>query len=160
MHELALKLDNLTKEFRTKLPKSEGLVLQSTACKAARQRAQQVSEKYKSLPLKIRRGRFRSNWKVRNRVGTKVEQLKKVIYMYIISMHTLTYVYNYIHNQLPQAAELFVRQGPKTMREANDYNKSPTEDSQTKSQTAASLISHLGSYFCRIAYFIYVLVNI
>ena len=97
MHELALKLDILTKEFRTKLPKSEGLVLQSSARKAARQRAQQVQKKYKSLPLKIRRGRIRSNWKVRNRVGAKVEQLKKVhtcIYYilcaYNLCMYTIT----------------------------------------------------------------------
>ena len=80
LHELSAKLhvDDLAKEFRSKLPKSEGLVLQPNARRAAKRRAQQVSKKYKALPLKIRRGRVRTDWKVRNRVGAKVDRLKKV----------------------------------------------------------------------------------
>ena len=78
LHELSVKLDDLAKEFRSKLPQSEGLVLQPNARRAARRRAQQVSKKYKALPLKTRRGRVRTDWKVRNRVGAKVDRLKKV----------------------------------------------------------------------------------
>ena len=78
LHELSAKLEDLAKEFRSKLPKSEGLVLQPNARRAAKRRAQQVSKKYKALPLKIRRGRVRTDWKVRNRVGAKVDRLKKV----------------------------------------------------------------------------------
>jgi hypothetical protein len=78
LHELSTKLDDLAKEFRSKLPQSEGLVLQPNARRAAKRRAQKISKKYKALPLKIRRGRVRTDWKVRNRVGAKVDRLKKV----------------------------------------------------------------------------------
>lgn len=78
LHNFSAKLEDLAKEFRAKLPKSEGLVLQPNARRAARRRAQQVTKKYKALPLKVRRGRVRSDWKIRNRVGAKVDQLKKV----------------------------------------------------------------------------------
>ena len=78
LHDLSAKLDDLAKEFRSKLPKSEGLVLQPTAHRAARRRAQRVTKKYKALPSKIRRGRLRSDWKVRNRVGAEVDRLREV----------------------------------------------------------------------------------
>ena len=44
LHDLSAKLDELTKEFRTKLPKSEGLVLQPNARRAARHRAQRITK--------------------------------------------------------------------------------------------------------------------
>ena len=63
LHDLSAKLDDLTKEFLSKLPKSEGLVLQPNTCRSVRRRAQRVTKKYKALPLKIRRGRVRSDQK-------------------------------------------------------------------------------------------------
>ena len=78
MHELSLKLEEVVRDFRSKLPKSEGLILLPNARKAAKNRAKAVSKKYKSLPAKIKRGRIRSDWRIRNRVGAKVEQLRKV----------------------------------------------------------------------------------
>ena len=66
LHELSAKLDDLAKEFRAKLPWSEGLVLQPNARRAAKRRGQQISKKYKALPLETRHGRVHTDWKVRN----------------------------------------------------------------------------------------------
>ena len=77
MHpKLAEKIQDLVSEGITNVP--EGLVLQPNAHRAAKRRAQQVCKTYKTLPFKTRRGKVCTDWKVRNRVGAKVDRLKKV----------------------------------------------------------------------------------
>ena len=46
--------------------------------KSVRKRAQQILKKYSSLPLSVRRGRQKSDWHYRTRVGKKASELRKV----------------------------------------------------------------------------------
>ena len=76
--ELHADIEKLVAKFRAKLPTQNNLVLRPQACNAARKRAKAISQKYRTLPLRIRRGRVRDDWRHRNRVGQKAIALKKV----------------------------------------------------------------------------------
>ena len=85
LHILGSQVEELITSFRTKLPKSEGIILRPEARKSVRKRAQQILKKYRPLPLSVRRGRQKSDWHHRNRVGQKASELRKV--------YTLTPIY-------------------------------------------------------------------
>ena len=78
LHMLGSKVEELITNFRTKLPKSEGIILRPEARKSVRKRAQQILKKYRPLPPSVRRGRQKSDWHYRNRVGQKASELRKV----------------------------------------------------------------------------------
>lgn len=46
--------------------------------RAKQRRAKQIKQKYLTLPLLLRRGRKRNDWRFRGRVGQKADTLKKV----------------------------------------------------------------------------------
>lgn len=76
--ELYVKIEEQVTEFRSKLPKQDGLVLRPQVRNAVKKRAKAISQKYRALPLRIRRGRVRDDWRHRNRVGWKADALRKV----------------------------------------------------------------------------------
>ena len=78
LETLATKLDSLICDFRAVLPNAEGLILRPQARLAARKRANKVKHKYLSLTMRLKRGRSRSDWKYRNRVGQRAESFRKV----------------------------------------------------------------------------------
>ncbi len=78
LDKLATKLDTLITEFRAILPKNDGLILRPQARFAARKKAQQVKHKYMNLTSRLKRGRPKSDWRYRNRVGQKSDALRKV----------------------------------------------------------------------------------
>ena len=78
LHILGSKVEDLITNFRAKLPKSEGIILRPEARKSVRKRAQQILRKYRPLPPSVRRGRQKSDWHYRNRVGQKASELRKV----------------------------------------------------------------------------------
>ena len=78
LHILGSKVEELITNFRIKLPKSEGIILRPEARKSVRKRAQQILKKYRPLPPSVRRGRQKSDWHYRNRVGQKASELRKV----------------------------------------------------------------------------------
>ena len=82
LEQLATKLDSLIMEFRAVLPQAEGLTLRPQARFAARKKAQEIKHKYLKLPLRLKRGRPKSDWRYRNRVGQKAESFRKVHLMY------------------------------------------------------------------------------
>ena len=73
--ELHADIEKLVAKFRAKLPTQNNLVLRP---QARRKRAKSISQKYRTLPLRIRRERMRDDWRHRNRVGQKAIALKKV----------------------------------------------------------------------------------
>ena len=75
---LANKLDNIITEFRSCLPKADGLLLRPQARLLSKKRAKQIQYKYLTLPPRIKRGRAKDDWRYRNRVGHKAETLRKV----------------------------------------------------------------------------------
>ena len=80
LEELTKKLECLIKEYQCHLPRSDCLILR----RQARQRAKQIKRKYLALPLLLQRGRKKTDWRFRNRVGQKADALRKV-YKHIIS---------------------------------------------------------------------------
>ena len=78
LEQLATKLDSLIMEFHAVLPQREGLTLRPQACFAARKKAQKIKHKYLNLPLRLKRGCPKSDWRYRNRVGQKAESFRKV----------------------------------------------------------------------------------
>ena len=78
LEKLASKLDLLISDFRASLPKSEGLILRPQARFAARNRARKIKHKYLNLTLRLKRGRTKSDWRYRNRVGQKANTFRKV----------------------------------------------------------------------------------
>ena len=76
--ELHASIEELVTGFRAKLPKQDSLVLRPHARITARKRAKAISHKYRALPLRIRRGRVREDWRHRSRVGQKANALRKV----------------------------------------------------------------------------------
>ena len=84
LHNLMTKVERLISEFREKLPKSEGIILRLEARKSVRKRAQQILKKYRPLPRHVRRGRQKSDWRHRNRVGQKASELRKVNQAFIL----------------------------------------------------------------------------
>ncbi|XP_064399682.1 uncharacterized protein LOC135346105 isoform X2 [Halichondria panicea] len=77
LDQLATKLDTLITEFRAILPKTEGLILRPQARFSARKKTQQIKHKYLNLTSRLKRGRPKSYWKYRNRVGQKADALRK-----------------------------------------------------------------------------------
>lgn len=90
LKELVQNLEDLCQNFRSSLPSQCGLNIlpSSSKCsilllrsKKVKQRARkrlQSASKLSALAGKNHPGRKRQNWKIRNRVGVKVEKLKKV----------------------------------------------------------------------------------
>jgi len=78
LRNLANKLDCIISEFRLGLPKADGLLLRPQARSVVRKRAKQINHKYLHLPSRIKRGRAKSDWRYRNRVGQRAEALRKV----------------------------------------------------------------------------------
>ena len=78
LYQLTSQVEELVTEFRGKLPQSEGIILRPEIRKSVRKRAQQILKKYSSLPLSVRRGRQKSDWHYRTRVGKKASELRKV----------------------------------------------------------------------------------
>ena len=78
LEKLASKLDSLVADFRTVLPKTEGLILRPQARLAARKRAAKVKHKYLNLTMRLKRGRTRADWRYRNRVGQRAESFRNV----------------------------------------------------------------------------------
>ena len=79
LNEIATKVKELILIFRNKLPQSEALILQPEARKAAGKKAQKICKKYRPLPHSAKRGRPKNDWRYHNRVGKKVDTLRKVI---------------------------------------------------------------------------------
>lgn len=79
LHDLALQVEELIMSLKKKLPKSEGLILRPEARKQARKRAQKICRKYRPIPSAVKRGRTKSDWRYRNRVGSRADNLRKVI---------------------------------------------------------------------------------
>ena len=77
LHQLASKVEELITMLKGKLPKSEGLILRPEARKRARQRAQKICRKYRPIPKSVTRGRHKNDWRYRNRVGKKANELQK-----------------------------------------------------------------------------------
>ena len=77
LEELANKIECLIKEYQCHLPKSDCFLLRSTAQHRAKQwRVKQIKQKYLALPLLLRRGRKRNDWRFRGRVGQKADTLR------------------------------------------------------------------------------------
>lgn len=87
LRDLTTTVERLITDFRQKLPKLEGIVLRPEARKSIRKRAQQILRKYRPLPQSVKRGRKKSDWHYRNRVGQRASTLRKV-YAYL---HVQTY---------------------------------------------------------------------
>lgn len=78
LYQLTTQVEDLITEFRRKLPQSEGMILRPEVRKSVKKRAQQILKKYRSLPLSVRRGRQKSDWHFRSRVGKKASELRQV----------------------------------------------------------------------------------
>ena len=98
LHEVVSKVEELIISLKGKLPKSEGLVLRPEARKRARQRAQKICRKYRPIPNSVRRGRYKKDWRYRNRVGRKANELRKVI----STIMCIYLLHGYIHTLLQQ----------------------------------------------------------
>ena len=78
LHILGSKVEDLITNFRIKLPKSEGH--QSTTCvqKISQEESSKDIEKVSTFAPSVKRGRQKSDWHYRNRVGQKASELRKV----------------------------------------------------------------------------------
>ena len=92
LEKLASKLDSLIQDFRAVLPKTEGLILRPQARLAARKRAKRVKHKYLNLTMRQKRGRSKTDWRYRNRVGQKAESFRKVC-LYSVHVNTQLHVH-------------------------------------------------------------------
>lgn len=91
LEDLLNNLEKLNTSFRSSLPSQHGLCVLPTRCKLLRAKKikrkalkrLQMSSKYASLTStkKGHPGRKKMHWRIRNRVGAKVCQLKKVSYL-------------------------------------------------------------------------------
>lgn len=78
LHEVGDEIEKIIAFLREKLPSSEGLIIQPEARKSVRKQALKICRKYHKLPMRIKRGPNRKDWRYHNRVGRKVENLRKV----------------------------------------------------------------------------------
>lgn len=99
LETLLQKLEELNQSFRSSLPSEKGLCLRPSVlvsrAKKIKQRALKRLRRAANLSSLVKTdkgkpGRRRQHWKIRNRVGMKVEKLKKVILNYcIVGLHTI-----------------------------------------------------------------------
>ena len=87
LETLLQRLEELTQSFRTSLPSEKGLCLRPSVllsrAKKIKQRALKRLQRATNLSSLVnadkgKPGRKRQHWKIRNRVGMKVDELKKV----------------------------------------------------------------------------------
>ena len=109
LHILGSQVEELITSFRTKLPKSEGIILRPEARKSVRKRAQQRLKKYRPLPLSVRRGRQKSDWHHRNHVGQKAWELRKV---YTLTPIYKLKTYNHLFYRLHRSCYIKLHKNP------------------------------------------------
>lgn len=77
LREVGNEIENIITLLKEKLPKSEGIIIRPEARKAVRKQALNICCKYRKLPMHIKRGPNRKDWRYHNRVGRKVDKLRK-----------------------------------------------------------------------------------
>ena len=89
LHDLCQSVEKLIKEFKEKLPKSDGLILRPSARKIVQKKAKKILRKYRSLPKYIKKGKQKGDWYYQHRVGQKASKLRKKVCKYTVHVHEL-----------------------------------------------------------------------
>ena len=78
LEDINKKLEGVMADVRSTLPAADGLVIRPAIKDRIKQSEVRTTRGYSSLPQYHKRGKKRDDYKYRNRVGKRAEQLRKV----------------------------------------------------------------------------------